>query len=33
MSNPIFFNEEKINNKISLPPFLLLMNNWSYSNE
>ena len=36
MNNPLFFNELKkklMNNQISLPPFLLLMNNWSYFNE
>ena len=35
MNNPIF-NELKnkiVNNQVSLPPFLLLMNNWSYFNE
>ena len=38
MNNPILFNVLKkkliiMNNQISLPPFLLLMNNWSYFNE
>ena len=36
MNNPIFNELKKkviVNNQISLPPFLLLMNNWSYFNE
>ena len=37
MNNPIFELKKKLmnimNNQISLPPLLLLMNNWSYFNE